>query len=82
MGPWLVLSIRIKDNLGVIAMNGYSIFSDAPKQEIHHQMQISVMHWTLVGRMDLTHRPILMPLGEWYMVVYKKITALNWKIVG
>ena len=37
MGPYLVLPLRVREDLGVMSINGYSIFPRAPGHEPHHR---------------------------------------------
>ena len=46
MGPQLVLPHRVRVDLGVMSMKGYSTFPKAPELEPHHQMGFSIMSRT------------------------------------
>ena len=46
---YLVLPLRVRVDLGAMAMYGYSIFPKTPKHEPHYQMQFTVISQIVVG---------------------------------
>ena len=46
MGPWQVLPLRVRVDLGVITIKGYSTFLRYPELEPHHLMQLRVIPGT------------------------------------
>ena len=50
MGFDQVLPLRVKVDLGIMAMKGCSTFFNALKNEPHHQMQFSVISRTFFER--------------------------------
>ena len=49
IGPKQAISIWLREELGVMALKGYSTFPKDPELEPQHQMQFSVIPRTLVG---------------------------------
>ena len=49
MVPQHMLPLRVRVDLGIMAIKEYSIFSKAPELEPHNQMQFCVICWTLIG---------------------------------
>ena len=47
-GPYQVLTLRVRVNLGAMTMKGFSIFHTASGQESHHQMQFWIIFTTLM----------------------------------
>ncbi len=48
----LTLSVWVKVNIGVMAIKGYITLPRASEQEHHHQIQFSVITWTLDNKID------------------------------
>ena len=48
MGPEQILSLRVRVDLGVMEIKGYTTFSKAPGQESHHQVQFNAIYRKLV----------------------------------
>ena len=49
MGPQKILSFRVREDLGVMAIKRYSILPRVPDQESHHWMQFNVLARTYCG---------------------------------
>ena len=45
----MTLPLRIRVDLDIITLKGYSTFPKSPKPETHHQMLFNVVHRTPLG---------------------------------
>ena len=52
----MVLPLRIRVDLDIITLKGYSTFPKSPKPETHHQMLFNVVHRTPLGGFLLLRR--------------------------
>ena len=50
MGPQQILPLRVRVDLGVIAIKRYFISHNAPGLEYHYQMQFIILSTTLTGK--------------------------------